>query len=598
MQTTIAQQSADHEQLTKVIGKDIFAQGVEQQRFKRTLDDQHKFVSHIRTDVHSIIGRQRSLAQSMTVENRKTRDQILLQGKDSGRTMTQLQANVQHTDSQIAVLMALERSMAGGKTQYQRDLLHQLLQNATHSQTIVSNQDTLIQNQNEMLAELRDIATVARVSQAIPAQVLLSTPVILLDARGRSAPFHLEFIDSSEAFIAVLKVRFKDIGLRKIENGQFALEDTTRKRSLRLSDAWSTTVRPGQHISMSMIFRLQESPNTTCPSCGHENEESDETEVECANIACRLTYRRIVDISSSGNDQREEYREPSSQSPSSFCILGSTHKRKRVDSQEDSVDDDIKQYTRVQILTQELFEQEDGDLPMQYRRLTTRLTASLANHSAMRSTLDQAVSSPSPPEWPRGEATSNYWSFKDQRDFYNLALYYGRDWRAIAATMGTKTHIMVKNFYNRKIQEGDRGKQLEEEIARAEKLRAEGADMGPMPAPTPIRRRYISETRRRNASAFPSSHAETSSIAAQECPVQNPYTHLHLQYPGHHSTAPSPAFDMPRLSYTSPLLSPVAKEPSFAQGVYEDQAQWNPTQIFEQWRNAFGSSSHTTRQQI
>lgn len=114
------------------------------------------------------------------------------------------------------------------------------------------------------------------------------------------------------------------------------------------------------------------------------------------------------------------------------------------------MDDDIKQYTRVQILTQELFEQEDGDLPMQYRRLTTRLTASLASQSAMRSTLDQAVTNayqavfyPSPPEWPRGEATSNYWSFEDQRDFYNLALYYGIDWRAIAATMGTKTHIMV-----------------------------------------------------------------------------------------------------------------------------------------------------------
>ena len=49
-----------------------------------------------------------------------------------------------------------------------------------------------------MLAELRDIATMMRVSQAIPAQVLFSTPVILLDARGRCAPFHLEFIDCAE----------------------------------------------------------------------------------------------------------------------------------------------------------------------------------------------------------------------------------------------------------------------------------------------------------------------------------------------------------------------------------------------------------------
>ena len=49
-----------------------------------------------------------------------------------------------------------------------------------------------------MLAILRDIASMARVSQDIPSQVLLSAPVVFLDARGRYAPFHLEFIDSSE----------------------------------------------------------------------------------------------------------------------------------------------------------------------------------------------------------------------------------------------------------------------------------------------------------------------------------------------------------------------------------------------------------------
>ncbi|CAF9934944.1 MAG: hypothetical protein ALECFALPRED_006189 [Alectoria fallacina] len=154
-----------------------------------------------------------------------------------------------------------------------------------------------------------------------------------------------------QAFLAVLKVRFKDIGLRKIENGQFTLEDTRRKRSLSLSDAWSTVVRPGQHISMSMIFRLQQSPQTSCPSCGQENEGSDETEIECANIACRLTYRRIVDVSSSENEQSEEDRESSSQSFSSLGITGSTStgNRKRADSRDNSMDDDITQYTRVQI---------------------------------------------------------------------------------------------------------------------------------------------------------------------------------------------------------------------------------------------------------
>ena len=56
----------------------------------------------------------------------------------------------------------------------------------------------MIQNQKEMLETLRDMANMARASLAIPAQVPLSTPVVFLDARGRCAPFHLEFIDCSE----------------------------------------------------------------------------------------------------------------------------------------------------------------------------------------------------------------------------------------------------------------------------------------------------------------------------------------------------------------------------------------------------------------
>lgn len=60
-----------------------------------------------------------------------------------------------------------------------------------------------------MLAELRDLTTIVRTSQAVPAQVLLSTPVVLLDACGRCAPFHLEFIDSSEvrALICMGEIR-------------------------------------------------------------------------------------------------------------------------------------------------------------------------------------------------------------------------------------------------------------------------------------------------------------------------------------------------------------------------------------------------------
>ena len=57
---------------------------------------------------------------------------------------------------------------------------------------------TIIEKQKDMIAQLRNIDGMLRVNQGIPAQVLLSKPVVLLDARSRLAPFHVEFIDSVE----------------------------------------------------------------------------------------------------------------------------------------------------------------------------------------------------------------------------------------------------------------------------------------------------------------------------------------------------------------------------------------------------------------
>ena len=113
LQNALMQQSADHKKLTEGIGKDINEQGIELRQFKRTLDDQHKLVDNTRTDVYSVIRQQRSLGNLMTAENRKTRDQILHSERESSRTTTQLQADVQHTSSQVELLLALERSIAG-----------------------------------------------------------------------------------------------------------------------------------------------------------------------------------------------------------------------------------------------------------------------------------------------------------------------------------------------------------------------------------------------------------------------------------------------------------------------------------------------------
>ena len=58
-----------------------------------------------------------------------------------------------------------------------------------------------------MMAQLRNMSIMARVNQEVPAQVLLSKPVVLLDARGRYAPFHLEFIESAEVYASSSRFR-------------------------------------------------------------------------------------------------------------------------------------------------------------------------------------------------------------------------------------------------------------------------------------------------------------------------------------------------------------------------------------------------------
>ena len=82
-----------------------------------------------------------------------------------------------------------------------------------------------------------------------------------------------------QALVAVLRIRFKTIGLQKIETGQFALEDTRRKKDLDLTEPWTKVVRPGQHIGMSMIFRLEEAPTTRCPNCGKQNQGSNTEDI-------------------------------------------------------------------------------------------------------------------------------------------------------------------------------------------------------------------------------------------------------------------------------------------------------------------------------
>ena len=105
----------------------------------------------------------------------------------------------------------------------------------------------------------------------LPMQIERQQPVIFLDACARLSPVHLEFITSAEAFLAVLKVRFQHAGLRKIEKGQFHLEESRTRRLIDLRQPWHTCLLPGQKIDMSMIFSHPDDGERIqmCPGCCH-----------------------------------------------------------------------------------------------------------------------------------------------------------------------------------------------------------------------------------------------------------------------------------------------------------------------------------------
>lgn len=87
---------------------------------------------------------------------------------------------------------------------------------------------------------------------------------------------------------------------------------------------------------------------------------------------------------------------------------------------------------------------------------------------------------------------SSYWSVPEQNDFVKYIGHFGRDFAAIAAHMGTKTQLMVKNHYRRQVDGGIGA--LETSAIQAEERRARNENIGPPPAPTPItKRRYNHE---------------------------------------------------------------------------------------------------------
>ncbi|EYB21953.1 hypothetical protein FG05_30642 [Fusarium graminearum] len=114
------------------------------------------------------------------------------------------------------------------------------------------------------------------------------------DARGRNLPFHLETITSKELFTQVLRSRFMDLGTKKIDRGEWFLEDQSNGKRLDLSKPWQSIIQPNQVLKMGMVFRRRNESSTQCPSCQFMNSGLSSDEIQC--LVCGLAYRRVEEL--------------------------------------------------------------------------------------------------------------------------------------------------------------------------------------------------------------------------------------------------------------------------------------------------------------
>ncbi|KAJ5182403.1 hypothetical protein N7492_000019 [Penicillium capsulatum] len=84
---------------------------------------------------------------------------------------------------------------------------------------------------------------------------------------------------------------------------------------------------------------------------------------------------------------------------------------------------------------------------------------------------------------------TSYWSVPEQRDFPRLLAHFGRDFEGISNFMKTKTTVMVKNYFQRRLDSGQTD--FDEILSLAEERKARGEPTGPLPVPSvATKRRY------------------------------------------------------------------------------------------------------------
>ncbi|KAF2028074.1 hypothetical protein EK21DRAFT_102145 [Setomelanomma holmii] len=282
-------------------------------------------------------------------------------------TINTLLATIQ-ADSKADSLVKTNNEMLNAQT----DLWLTFSQAITSCSTQQQSQELHVIMQKVLQTNMKIFQLVIDMQKAqqaqIPLQIDRQQPVYFEDAHGRLAPFHIEFINSFEAFQAVMEVRFRHVpGLKKVQGNRYTVKESNTKRVLNLGAPWESVFLPGRKVVMSMIFHVPQTTTMSCPGCQSENEVSTDEwhgEVLCANSDCGLWYERISEAenrrgSTSSHGSRQKGKRTASDSPESSAKRtrhGYQYEYRNRDDQHDLSDDDsddedtVQQFRRVQVV--------------------------------------------------------------------------------------------------------------------------------------------------------------------------------------------------------------------------------------------------------
>jgi hypothetical protein len=138
------------------------------------------------------------------------------------------------------------------------------------------------------IATYEAVVSIQRVLPSHLERSMFREPFILEDAIGRVSPVHMDFINSWEAFDAILRLRFQNFqGFRKVQNKEYVLQEHATKREIKRTRPWDCAFLPGQRVDMSLVFMMKASaeqpdeiPSTNCPNCRAVSTVPQDSEAE------------------------------------------------------------------------------------------------------------------------------------------------------------------------------------------------------------------------------------------------------------------------------------------------------------------------------